>query len=64
MSLPYIIRETVDVTPESSANPNVTYDPCLPDKAHGASSYVLKDLILCTAHYHPLYKQDNAAVLP
>ena len=60
--LSYIIREKTDVIPETGADAAVTYDPCLPDQAHGSSGSVLEDLIHRTSHTHPLYKQDNASV--
>ena len=58
----YIIRENVEVTLETGNDATVTYDPCLPNKAHGSSGSVLEDLILRTSHSHPLFKQDNATV--
>ena len=60
--LSYIIREKTDVVPETGTDAAVTYDPCVPDKAHGSSGSVLDDLIHRTSHTHPLYKQDNATV--
>ena len=60
--LSYIIRDKVEVTPETGADPNATYDPCLQDKAHGASGSVLEDLIQRTSHSHALYKKDNGKV--
>ena len=58
----YILRETVDVTPEVGVDRTIVYDPCLPDKAQGISGSVLEDLIHRTSHTHPLYKKDNAMV--
>ena len=42
----YVIRDSVEVTPESGADPNVVYDPLEANKAHGNSGSVLEDLIL------------------
>lgn len=58
----YIIRENVEVTPEAGTNTTVTYDLCKINKSHGSSDSVLEDLILCTSHSHPLFKQDNVTV--
>ena len=55
----YVICDAVDVTPETGADPYVTYDPCLTNKAHGNS---VEDMIRRTSHTHALFKQDNATV--
>ena len=60
--LSYIIRDKIEVTPEIGTDANVTYDPCLRDKAHGTSGSVLDDMIQCTSHTHSLYIRDNASV--
>ena len=60
--LTYIIREKVEVTPETGNDASVTYDPCLTNKAHGASGSILQDLIHRTSQAHPLFKQYNATV--
>ena len=57
----YIIREKSTLTPEVGPDRNITYNPCLPDKAHGTSGSVLEDMIHRTSHANPLYKQDNAS---
>ena len=57
-----MIRDVVDVTPETGTDPDVTYDPCLENKAHGKSGSVLEDMIRRTSHTHALFKQDNATV--
>ena len=54
--LAYIIREKVEVTPETGTDADVTYDSCLPDKAHGTSCSILNDIIHCTSHAYLLYK--------
>ena len=58
----YVICDVVDVTPETGTDPDVTYDPCLTNKAHGNSGSVLEDMIRRTSHTHALFKQDNATV--
>ena len=58
----YVIRDVVDVTPETGTDPDVTYDPCLTNKAHANSGSVLEDMIRRTSHTHALFKQDNATV--
>ena len=63
LPLLYVIRVMVEVTLETGNYPNVTYDPCLPNKAHGLSGSVLEDLINRTSHSHQFFKQDNAMVI-
>ena len=58
----YDIREKDEVTPETGEDANITYDPCLTDKAHGTSGSILEDLTHRTSHTHHLYKQDNATL--
>ena len=52
----------MNVIPETEVDPDVTYDPCLLNKAHGSSGSILDDMIQRTSHAHPLFKQDNVTV--
>ena len=58
--LSYVIRTKIEVTPEKGTDPDTTYDPCLADKAYGASGSILQDFINNTSQTHPLFIQDNA----
>ena len=60
--LTYVIRESVNETPENGSDPNAGYDPLQDNKLYGNSGSVLGDLIACASHSHPLYKTDNATV--
>ena len=61
--LSYVIRTEVDVIPKTEVDPDVTYNPCLLNKAHGSSGSILDDMIQRISHAHTLFKEDNATVL-
>ena len=60
--LTYVIRDSVDVTPESGNNPHAVYDPLQAGKAYGNSGSILGDLIVRASHDHPLFKTNNVTV--
>lgn len=62
--LAYIIRDSVDVLPETRPAGDTTtkIDPLEDGKAHGENGSILNDLIARLSHTHPLYKTDNAKV--
>ena len=61
--LTYVIRESVNVTPENGSDPNAGYDPLQDNKSYGNPGSTLGDLIVRARYSDPLYKSDNATVL-
>ena len=62
--LAYVIRDNVEVMPESRPrnDDTIDIDPLTPDCAYGRGGSVLNDMISRLSHDHPLYKTDNAKV--